>query len=517
MSFSINSRRYSKYWLEHIYADLTLCDKSGIPKLAKFIHNMHEAAVKNPNSQAGRLLAESVGYGEGFLERVDKLESVSSQEELDYKRYLLCKRLHANQYGVMLDINKHQSDSYILSQGRQYGKSHLVGVILASELIEPNTNVMYIHRSKGNAISNMWHLLLGLLDEIQEPVISSNVSLGEIVLANGSVAYIMGAPKGSDLADIFTGRHLKVCVFEEAWQNDRLEFLYETIIKPMYSIYENTYTIFSSTPPRTHVDYFWKLREQSRIFYGSRLDNPFIKDAAAQMRKVVESRPLGENDPLYRSEYLGEWVIDEEALVFQGFETYTLETDEEGLVRSDCLGFKPSSIVIGIDWGFRDYNSIITLAYSKEEQRAAVIRESKFNNATSSEIVRRIVGDYEAAVKVAVRYGISAKEVICHCDTNELSLAQEAQVNFGIPVFPAYKQNKMARVARLADDAATGRLVVPLGGPLAYEFSRLIFKRDGDHHILNELDDNSFHEDAVAALRYASVQMYRDFGFMQLG
>jgi tRNA splicing ligase len=97
-----------------------------------------------------------------------------------------------------------------------------------------------------------------------------------------------------------------------------------------------------------------------------------------------------------------------------------------------------------------------------------------------------------------------------HCivipDTNEPNTVFELQKIYNIPnVQKPYKHEMMWGVSQLQELVRSGIIKVLQDGEIADEFEQILYKRDdATGAVLNELDDDLYHGDLEAALRYAS-------------
>ena len=98
-----------------------------------------------------------------------------------------------------------------------------------------------------------------------------------------------------------------------------------------------------------------------------------------------------------------------------------------------------------------------------------------------------------------------------YADTNEQSITYELFSVEKLPAYNAYKYNKMAAIAQLADKLRTS-FIQYNDNILQDEFERTLYKRDDEDNILPEIDDDVFHPDAIMALLYASRQVFFDMG-----
>ena len=90
------------------------------------------------------------------------------------------------------------------------------------------------------------------------------------------------------------------------------------------------------------------------------------------------------------------------------------------------------------------------------------------------------------------------------------SIAFELSQTHRLPVYNAYKYDKMYAITSMAERMRTGELQIEQDSVLVEECERTVYKRDDETDaILNEIDDDVFHPDGLDALLYA----YRMYAF----
>lgn len=235
--------------------------------------------------------------------------------------------------------------------------------------------------------------------------------------------------------------------------------------------------------------------------------NPYIPNVNEALAEICRKKGLTMESTLIRREYLGEIVYDTEALCYKGYRTFNGSVPPE---------FKPDRIYIGVDFGFSDYNAVITLAADTVNKRAYVIGEKKFNKATVTEIVETINKAMEHAKEFVFTRNKSADINSCigiYCDSNEKSIAYELYQTYRLPANIAYKYDKDMAIEQLAEWMRNGTIYIPEKGVIADECEQTVHPRDEDTDaILPGYDDEVYHPDALDALLYASRQFAFDIG-----
>lgn len=236
-------------------------------------------------------------------------------------------------------------------------------------------------------------------------------------------------------------------------------------------------------------------------------ENPYIPDPEEQLDKICAEKGLTRESDFIQREYFGVIAYDTEAQVFKGYQTY------EEIPETFC----PTDIVIGVDFGFSDYNGIAVLSFNKVTGECYVSQENKFNQSTSTAVVECVKNAYENAKRFMVDRATKNKQdadlanITIVTDSNEKMISYELSVNHKLPAYPCYKYDKVMAISQLSDWCRTGKIKVPKDGYCAEEFDLTLYKRDDNDNVTSEIDD-SYHPDIADALLYASRQMWFTVG-----
>ena len=161
-------------------------------------------------------------------------------------------------------------------------------------------------------------------------------------------------------------------IIDEVQTQVNLMYLLDTVIKPTTADYEDSQIILLGTPPRingTAIEKIWNEYEGWKHYSWDMLRNPYIHDVKGILKSICQEKGITEDAPFIQREYFGKWVRDVEALVFKDYKTY----------KEIPADFIPTDIVLGVDFGFEDYNAVVSLAYNRNTKQAFIIDEFKEN------------------------------------------------------------------------------------------------------------------------------------------
>ena len=472
------------------------------PYYQTFLNNYLKQALKDPNGRPATTIASMI-FTPDILTALDASHEREMANDINFALYKLNEDYFQEQRDVLVEIN--HSKKILVCCSRRAGKSYFcAGAIVKSALKNPGSRIIYINLTFKNAVKQVWDNVIKASEYTGLQIDKSSKNDGEIEWVNGSSLRIKGNSNNAE-ADTLRGESkVSLVVIDEAFHQKNMEYAINEVIMPFLADLGDKATILcTGTPPRiphTYMEKLWSNDKTWRHYQWTAENNPHIPNFEKFVEEVCKAKGLTKDAPFIQREYYGViGAYDTEAMVFKNYQTYTeLPTS-----------FTANRIAIGCDWGFSDYNSIITVAYNTQSGEAYVIEEKKFNKATVSEIITEVKRSYEAAKN---RFGIDDIQILC--DTNEQSITYELYANQHLPAYNAYKYDKASAIAQLSDWLRSGKIKVNANDIyLKDEFERTLYKRDeDDDSILPEIDDDIFHPDAIMALLYASRTIAFDMG-----
>lgn len=472
------------------------------PYYQTFLNNYLKQALKDPNGRPATTIASMI-FTPDILTALDASHEREMANDINFALYKLNEDYFQEQRDVLVEIN--HSKKILVCCSRRAGKSYFcAGAVVKSALKNPGSRIIYINLTFKNAVKQIWDNVIKASEAVGLQIDKSSKNDGEIEWVNGSSLRIKGNSNNAE-ADTLRGESkVSLVVIDEAFHQKNMEYAINEVIMPFLADLGDKATILcTGTPPRiphTYMEKLWSNDKTWRHYHWTAENNPHIPDFEKFIEEVCKAKGLTKDAPFIQREYYGViGAYDTEAMVFKNYQTYTeLPTS-----------FTANRIAIGCDWGFSDYNSIITVAYNTQSGEAYVIEEKKFNKATVSEIITEVKRSYETAKN---RFGIDDIQILC--DTNEQSITYELYANQHLPAYNAYKYDKASAIAQLSDWLRSGKIKVNANDIyLKDEFERTLYKRDeDDDSILPEIDDDIFHPDAIMALLYASRTIAFDMG-----
>lgn len=488
----------------HLKDSLLAQDKTGQEYYSRFLDKALEEAMKNPGGKIGTIVMNLIAK-ENAIEELDKIAENERNKDIDFLHYKLLKGLFKEQRDLLLDDTQYRKQIVIC--GRRAGKTYSNARRLIWTCIKPNSPCLYMNLNFTNAINQMWDEVNKCITEVGLRVKSSSKADGNIVFTNGSKITFRGNNNKGE-ADKARGYSYRLVIIDEIGHQVNMNYLMDEVLRPCMADYADSVLVCTGTPPRvphTWCEKAWN-DKTFKTYHWNMYSNPAMPDPDAFIDDECESKGVTRESSFIQREYMGILgCYDLEAQVFKDRKTY--------IVPSDLKELNFTNICIGVDFGFSDYNAVVSLAYNKNTRQAWVIRENKFNHADITTIVNVIKEHDEAAKSVLLSKNLSP-EVDVFCDNNEKSIIAELKRNYGVRAYPAWKHDKAMAIEQLAEELRTSRMTIPLHGALDDEMDSILYKRDeGTDAILPELDEDlGIHPDIMMALLYASRQYFHELG-----
>lgn len=483
--------------------------KKGTPQYKQFLDSYIKTAISDPNSQAAGFFADRI-IAKDLLTVLDTQHEKELARDLDFTRYRILNQFYDRQREVMQEINHRKRIMCLTS--RRTGKSTMAAGIVDLVSVKKESDIIYFNRTFANGIKQVFDNVIKYADSVDLKITEKKKSDGYIKFANGSSLQIFGNSNNAE-ADKARGYKARCVIIDEVGHQRNLDYLLNEVIYPLMADYEDSTLLLLGTPSRIPHHFstkIWESDSSFRKYNWSMIENPYIPKAREFIEEICKAKGLSIESPFIQREYFGKIAPDTEAIIFK--KRSYLDSDTISKIKSGEI--KITDIVIGVDYGFSDFNSMITLAYNRHEKTSFVIEESKFNRATVSEIIERVKKHHANAKGILEGLRINPEDHLkIYADTNEESITADLMVKHKLPAYNCYKYDKMFAIEMLADELRAGRMAIPKGGVLDSEMERTLYARNDEDDIINEIDETAFHADAIMALLYASRKAFFDMDY----
>lgn len=465
-----------------------------------FIEIMLKEAKSNPSGAVGQILAKQL-LQDDIISKLDSETDKYLARDRDFIRFRIMNTLYKEQRDVFLDSYRKK----IVIGSRRIGKTEMAARLLLEDMIYPEHHAVFISMKFENGIRQCYPIVLDLAKSLGMEVERESKSDGEILFTNGSNILFKGNNNKAE-ADKLLGYKFSTAIVDEAQNQINLMYLLDTVLAPAMTDYVDSKVLLIGTPPRiphTAVEKIWKEYHEWHHYCWDMTKNPFLHNVKEYIEGICRSKGITEDAAFIQREMYGQWVWDKEAQVYKDYKTYSKDNPPD---------FPIDHVYIGNDYGWSAYNGIVGVACNTQMKKGYVFFEEKFNKATVTEIVESNKRAMEEGKKLLIKWNAPLDNIGIYGDTSDTTILEEMKRVHGLPAMQAWKYNKEEAITQLADHCRTGQILIPENGLVADEFDQIVFKRDEDDNITNEIDEELYHGDISMALLYASRQWCYHWG-----
>jgi len=332
---------------------------------------------------------------------------------------------------------------------RRAGKSHACAVgLLTKALDTPNSECLYIGLTRLTAKNIMVPNIERLLKRFDVDYEFYKAEL-RFVFKNKSQIVLTGVGDSIRGIQKMLGVAYDLVVIDEAqsFPEHIKPLIYEVL---MITVAERKGKIrMIGTPGMIASGFFYdvahgrELESQWATYHWSWTENAVVKDLIQeQVNRMVASSPQVVDTPAYKRNYLGEWVADNDALVYKF-------TADKNLISCSQMGERPicDAYILGVDLGFVDATAFCIVGWGPHNERIYILESYKASGLIPSDIIKVIQSYHDKyenkIIKTVVDEGGLGK-----------SIAEEWRRRYMVSVIPAKKTEK-----RLFIDHVNGMLI----------------------------------------------------------
>ena len=471
-------------------------DTSGKTFITSFISKCIDEAKKDPNSRMGIYMADKI-FGSGdLITRLDAEVNKAMARDTAFQQYQIRNTLYDKQQ----EVYDNSTDKFmIVINSRRSGKTELMGRLLAKRVCRPDQHCVYINRSFDAAVRQIQKPLETAL-EAAGLHYRGTINGGKIEFDNGSWILIVGNNNASDVNKL-RGEKLALVLCDECGHMRHLRELINEIIAPATMDYADSQIVMVGTPPRTRNGFVQELWEKGNIrkYHWTFKDNPFIPNKDNVIQEACEMFGISPDSNFIKREYLGDmYAYDTEAIYIKHYDK--AEPDKDKLY---------SHAYVAVDWGYEDKAAVVGMLADKNAKKLYIVKDWSEAKKGIVEISQRV---QEMVEYLKNNYRLDREPQVI-CDTNEKSAAQDLYTTYHISnVMLAYKYDLNYALDQLSDWFTASTVVIsPNAKATIEDADNMIWKRNEDtDQIIHELDDDSYHGNAMFAVLYASRQFAYD-------
>lgn len=370
---------------------------------------------------------------------------------------------------------------------RRAGKTNgLAAKYIRAGVTHPNCMMPYIAMTRDSAKNIMWPVLQELDERFKLGIEFKETDL-TATLKNGASIKLFGADMKNFIKRLKGIKTPFVAVDEAQDFGAHIRELVDDVLTPTIADYRDGALALTGTPGPVPVGLFYEVTHARQHGYSvhrwSIFENPYMPDARAFVDDLRRKKAWDDQNPTYRREWLGEWVLDLEALVFQYAEAKN-HYDTLPAVSGEW------DYVIGVDLGFDDADAIAVVGWHPRVKEAYLVDELVQRGQGITELAHQLAGfiDKYKPLRVVMDTGGLGKKI-----------AEEISKRHGLPIRAAEKDRKFEFIELLNDALRTRRLFAKRDSIFAHDCARVKWDSDSVKPKISDV----FHSDITDAVTYA--------------
>jgi phage terminase large subunit len=347
---------------------------------------------------------------------------------------------------------------------RRAGKSEAAGRYLLKQAFEkPGTQCLYVGLTRGSARAIMWAPILKRLLHAWGLEYRANEVELEITLPNASRIRLTGADANDNERQKLLGQRNSLVILDEcASFRAHIKSLVWDVLRPTLVDELGTMCMIG-TPGEVPAGYFYEITTGREAGWSAHTwtthQNPYLaENFATEIAELKQSDPDIERRPWFRRQYLGQWVVDTDELVYH----FNAERN-----TTTALPLRRWIWILGVDLGWEDATAFSVLAWSPDDPNLYVVHTHKRRKMTFD--------DVDATIRdLSTRFGAFAHIVI---DNANKQGVEDMRARFGWAFESADKAGKMDHVGLLNNDLRAGRIKFVEGTTeaLVAEYANLVY------------------------------------------
>jgi hypothetical protein len=348
---------------------------------------------------------------------------------------------------------------------RRAGKSYGVGMKhCITSLMYPEVSTVYIALTRSSADRIMIKDVLKHINRKYKLGAEFNKSDLSMKFPNGSVMYLLGMDSSDDEAAKVLGQKFKLASVDEAgsFRRDLHGIVYD-ILGPACADLDGQVAMISTPTNITRglfYDVVWAKTEPGwKIHKWTAFNNPHMRDAwQKRIDMLVAANPRVVETPGFKQQYLGEYVIDTDALVYKF-------SAERNLIKRAELP-ELAHYVLGVDLGFDDPSAFTITGYNDSSKDLFIpfsYKQSGMDFTAVANYIKtllRTYNPYKIVVDNASKQGV-----------------EEMRNRHGLPLEAAEKHGKIDYIGIMNAEFMMGniKIVEEDAAPLIDEYQSLIW------------------------------------------
>lgn len=378
---------------------------------------------------------------------------------------------------------------------RRAGKSYGVGEYACRTCHEnPNCSVLIVGLTRESIKRIYIRDVLSVINRQYKLNAEFNKTELSMTFPNGSILYLVGADSDESEMLKLLGQKFRLVIIDEAsmYTNiDQRELVY-AILKPAVADYRGTIAMIG-TPSNYINSLFYDITTDAEpgwsVHRWSALDNPHVRDNVLEdMEFFKRTHPGIEDTPRYKQHYLGEWYVDQDAMVYK---YHTSVNDVDHLPHDNVYHY-----VLGVDLGYEDATAFVLAGYSYHDPNLYIVAVEKKSKMLLTDVANKIKYYLETFNVGTVVIDGAAKQAV-----------EEIKQRYALPIVATEKSHKRDFIELMNTDLRIGKIkVLPDCDALTEEWENLVWdekQRKVGNWVEHAGCDNHAADAALYAWRWA--------------
>lgn len=387
------------------------------------------------------------------------------------RRFKMRSQLEQELFPLQLNFLNDPAKHKAIFCPRRSGKSTAIGIYLIQQaLLYPDRKMIYLSLNQSSAENIIWqHIIQATLDKYKIPY-HYNLSRKTVTFQNKSSIKLGGIEASpSEMKKVLGGKYHLVVIDECQDITQDLKMIVEDCVAPAVADYvkkDGGIIVLAGTPGSHMGEHYWfqvtktdangmpspdRMKGWS-VHEWQVVDNPHMVDEFGQVcEELMKVRgPAFQEDPSFRTQWLGQWVIEQSKLVYKyDYQRNALFDPPNSFTISELIKKLQArhhdfTYVMGVDLGWEDATAIVIGAYSKNDPKFYIVESQKFNHTNFGAVASTLLG-YQK------KYNI--QRIVVDTGGGGKFTAESFKEVYGLPIYPAEKGSaKEVAVARMNSD-----------------------------------------------------------------
>lgn len=396
-------------------------------------------------------------------------------------------------FPIQEDFIRHESRMKALFCTRRFGKSYTGALYACKEAYEnPGCKVLLIGLTRDSTKGIFWQDILKQINKRFKLNMRFNLTELTASLPNGSVIRLLGVDSSEEDKDKILGQKYRLAVIDEAASYTiDLRHLVYGILKPAMADLNGT-IVMLGTPGNLTKSLFFDvttgIEPGWHVIKATTFDNPYMAEKwRLEIEELKAKQPYIVETPLFKQFFLGEWVIDSDALV------YKFNSDRNLYENLPMHKSGEWQYVLGVDLGYEDASAFVVVAFHEHSKVLYVVDTFAQKHMDITDVANAIKG-------YRTKYNIS-KIVV---DNANKQAVEEIQKRHQLSLTPADKTGKSDFIEIMNSELICGNIKLhsKAAWALAQEWQNLIWKEKGTKREENPSCDNHLSDACLYAWRF---------------